>query len=95
MPLPELMECATSHGARALGIDTGVIREGSWADLVLVNLDTSYFLSPGSVTANLVYAAGSKAVSSVMVRGKWVMREGVIPGEEEILTGARKVLAQI
>ena len=95
MPLPELMECATAHGARALGIDTGVIREGSWADLVLVNLDTSYFLSPGSVTANLVYAAGSKAVSSVMVRGKWVMREGVIPGEEEILTGARKVLAQI
>ena len=95
MPLPELMECATSHGARALGIDTGVIREGSWADLVLVNLDTSYFLSPGSVTANLVYAAGSKAVSSVMVRGKWVMREGVIPGEEEILSGARKVLAQI
>ena len=95
MPLQELMDCATAHGAKALGLDSGVIREGSWADLVLLDLDTSYFLSPGSVAANLIYAAGSRAVSSVMVRGKWVMREGVIPQEAEILSGARKVLSQI
>ena len=95
MPLQELLDCATAHGAKALGIDSGVIREGSWADLVLLDLDNSYFLSPGSVTANLIYAAGSRAVSSVLVRGKWVMREGVIPQEAEILASARKVLSQI
>ena len=95
MPLQELLDCATVHGARALGIDSGVIREGSWADLVLLDLDNSYFLSPGSVAANLIYAAGSRAISSVLARGKWVMREGVIPQEAEILSGARKVLSQI
>ena len=95
MPLEELMDCATVHGAKALGLDTGVIREGAWADLSLVNLNDVAFLSPGSVEANLVYAAHSDVISSVMVKGKWVMRDRLVPGEEEILAGARSVLSQI
>ena len=50
--------------ARALGIDTGVIREGAWADLSLVDLNNTAFLSPGSLEANLVYAAHSDIISS-------------------------------
>lgn len=95
MPLNELMECATVNGAKALGIDTGVIREGAWADLSLVSLNNTAFLSPGSLEANLVYAAHSDVISSVMVKGKWVMRDRHVPGEEEILEGARRVLSQI
>ena len=95
MPLEELLACATVNGAKALGIDTGVIREGAWADLSLIELDNSYFLSPGPVLANLVYAAHSDVISSVMVRGKWVMRDRRVPGEAEILAGAREVLKQI
>ena len=95
MPLDQLMDCATEHGARALGIDSGVIREGAWADLSLIDLDSTYFLSPGSITANLVYAAGSRAISSVMARGRWVMRDHVIPSEQEILAAARRVVSQI
>ena len=95
MPLKELMDCATVNGARALGIDTGVIREGAWADLSLVDLNNTAFLSPGSFEANLVYAAHSDIISSVMVKGKWVMRDRHVPGEEEILEGARRVLSQI
>ena len=95
MPLKELMDCATVNGARALGIDTGVIRKGAWADLSLVDLNNTAFLSPGSLEANLVYAAHSDVISSVMVKGKWVMRDRHVPGEEEILEGARRVLSQI
>ena len=95
MPLEELFNCATVNGARALGIDTGVIREGAWADLSLVDMNNTHFLSPGSVQANLVYAAHSDVISSVMVRGRWVMQDRKVPGEEEILEGARRVIAQI
>ena len=95
MPIRELMDCATVNGARALGIDTGVIREGAWADLSLVDLNNTYFLSPGTVSANLVYAASSEAISSVMVRGRWVMRDRQVPGERDIIAGARRVLSQI
>ena len=83
------------NGARALDLDSGEIREGALADLSLVDTDNSYFLSPAPVEANLVYAAHSDVITDVMVAGKWVMRSRRVPGEEEILTEARKVLSQI
>ena len=94
MPLGELMDCATLHPAQALGLDTGVLREGACADLSLIDLNNSYFLSPGSLEANLVYAAHSDVISDVMARGRWVMQDRVVPGEEEILAQARKVIKQ-
>ncbi|MBP3203064.1 MAG: amidohydrolase [Bacteroidales bacterium] len=95
LPLQELLDCATVHGARALGLNTGEIREGADADLSIIDTDNCYFLSPAPVLANLVYAAHSNVISSVMVRGKWVMQEGKIPGEAEILAGARNALKKI
>ena len=95
MPLHELMDSATVNGARALGLDTGVIREGAIADLSIVDIDNVYFVSPGSFLANLVYAAHSDTISSVISSGRFVMRDRVVPGEAEILAGARKVLKQI
>jgi len=95
MPISELIDCATVHGARALGIDTGVIREGAWADLSLIDITGTAFLSPGSTAANLIYAANSEVISDVMAQGKWVMRGRKIPAEAEIIESARKVLSQI
>lgn len=95
MPLDELLDCATVHGARALGLNTGVIREGALADLILVDVSGTAFMSPAPVLANLVYAANSSAIDSVMARGKWLMQGRQIPGEAQILAGAREVLKQI
>ena len=95
LPLHELMDAATVNGARALGLETGEIREGALADLSIVDIDNSYFLSPGSFLANLVYTAHSDVISSVIAAGRFVMRDRVVEGEEEILAGARKVLPQI
>ena len=95
MPLRELMDAATINGARALRLDTGEIREGAIADLSIVDMDNSYFLSPGSFLGNLVYTAHSDVISSVMAQGRFVMRDRVVRGEREILTEARKVLCQI
>ena len=95
MPLHDLMAAATVNGARALGLDTGEIREGALADLCIIDIDNSYFVSQGSFLANLVYAAHSDCISSVIAEGRFVMRNRVVEGEEEILAGARSVLHQI
>ncbi len=95
LPLGELLDMATVNGAMALGLNSGRIEEGYAADILLVDTDSTFFLSPGSFEANLIYSAHSDCINSVMVDGKWVMRGREIPGEEEILQNAREMLRKI
>ena len=86
-----------AYGAFAAALAAGVPGNffDALADLSLVDITGTAFLSPGSVAANLVYAAHSDVISDVMIDGKWVMRGRQIPGEAEIMDGARSVLNQI
>jgi 5-methylthioadenosine/S-adenosylhomocysteine deaminase len=95
LPLPELMDMATVNGARALRLDAGRIEEGALADLLLIETDNTFFLSPGPFLANLVYSAHSDCIDSVICDGRFLMRHREIPGEREIIAEARKVLAKI
>ena len=95
LPLPELLDMATVNGARALRIDSGRLEEGAVADITLIDTDNTFFLSPGPFLANLVYSAHSDCIDSVICDGRFLMRHREIPGEREIITEARKVLAKI
>ena len=95
LPLPELLDMATVNGARALRIDSGRLEEGAVADITLIDTDNTFFLSPGPFLANLVYSAHSDCIDSVICDGRFLMRPREIPGEREIITEARKVLAKI
>lgn len=73
---------ATRGGAAALGRDDlGTLRPGAWADLVHVDADTPAFVH-GTATpdaqllANLVWAAGGRAVRDVWVAGEQVVADG-------------------
>ena len=92
MPLPELMDMSSLNGGKALGLDLGRIEAGALADLLIVDTEGYSFMSPGSFEANLVYSAHSDCVDSVIVDGKFVMKNRVVPGEKEILEEARKML---
>lgn len=92
LPLEELLAAATRNGAKALRIDAGEIREGALADLLIVNTDNSFFLSPGSFLANFIYSAHSDCIESVIAGGRPVMRNRKIDGEREILSRAREML---
>ena len=95
LPLGELLASATVNGAKALGLPTGEIKEGMLADLSLIDLGGTAFISPAPTLANIVYAAHSDVITDVISGGKWIMRNRQVPGEEEILREARKVLKQI
>ena len=94
-PLEELFACGTINGAKALRVDTGIIEEGKIADILIVNTDSSFFLSNGPFLANLVYSAHSDCIESVIVNGKFVMRGRRVEGEEEILSNARRIISEL
>ncbi|HJT02114.1 MAG TPA: amidohydrolase family protein [Pseudonocardiaceae bacterium] len=73
---------ATRDGAAALGRDDlGTLRPGGWADLVHISADDPAFAAgldvpDGQLLANLVWAAGARAVRDVWVAGEQVMAGG-------------------
>lgn len=95
MPLNELVAMATVNAGNALGLEIGKIEEGALADILIIDTQNYNFLSPGSFEANLIYSAHSDCIDSVICDGEFVMRERVVPGENEILLAARKVLNKI
>lgn len=69
---------ATRGGARAVGMEDqlGSIEVGKKADLVIHTLDRPELVPSTDMIRNLVYAAGSKAVDTVVVDGKVVLSHG-------------------
>lgn len=81
---------ATRGGALAYGIDGGVIEEGRLADAILVKMDNERMIPNYHLVSNWVYAADSRAIHSVMCDGKFVMKNGHVDGEEDIIREARE-----
>jgi 5-methylthioadenosine/S-adenosylhomocysteine deaminase len=99
MPAQTILAMATCEGARALLWDdeVGSLEPGKKADLVVVNPNTATMLPLHDPIANMVSAMQSHNVESVMVDGRWVMRDQEIltVNEEEILLEARSRAAAI
>jgi len=91
LPAPMAFDWASRQGAAAYGIDAGEIAVGKLADCVLVNLDNERLVPCHNLVSNIVYAADSRAIDTVLCDGKIVMREGHVPGEEEIIEAIRRV----
>ena len=86
MPASEAWAVATGQRAPLLG-QSGRITAGEPADFLLVRADAPE-LTPGDLTANLVYAASGSVVDTTVVAGRVLMRGGEIGDEAEVRDGA-------
>ena len=86
MPATEAWAVATGRRAPALG-QSGRVAVGDPADFLLVRSDAPE-LTPGDLTANLVYAAAGSVVDTTVVAGQVLMRGGEIGDEAEVRAGA-------
>ena len=72
----EALYAATEGGARALGFDKlGRIEKGWKADLVLLDLSALHYIPLNDLVNQIVFAEDGTGVESVMVGGRWVMRD--------------------
>ncbi len=84
----DAFDMATIGGARALKLDTGMLRPDYLADIVLIDLERAYMKPGHNLISDLVYSWGGRGVSTVIINGKVVMENGRVEGEEKIMKDA-------
>lgn len=73
-----LFEAATATGARALGIETGRIEPGLWADFAAIDLEAPSLRGWEAETLldSVIFGAAEEVVAATCVGGKWVEHRG-------------------
>jgi len=88
----QALAMATRNGARAFGLDAGVLAPGKLADLVLLRRDTPAFTPLNDVMNQLVFCENGSDVDTVIVTGEVVVEDGRLTkvDENEVLRLAVK-----
>lgn len=86
----DVLKMATANGAKALGINSGEIKVGKNADLILVKLTEPHMQPCENLISNLVYSAKGSDVYFTMVGGKVVYNDGEYNLGEDIQTIYKK-----
>jgi len=92
-----LFECATIHGARALGVESGSLRRGEYGDLVSIDLEDLSIAghTPEILLPLLVFGANRTAIRDVVVNGKVILQDGRHPLQEEIVSRYQSVYRRV
>ena len=89
-PAAHVFNAATTAGAMAFTPGAGSIAVGAIADAMLINPQQPYMVGNYNLVSNLVYAAESNCVDSLVCDGRILMRHRRVPGEDEIIAAARR-----
>ena len=77
-------DAATVLGADALGrSDLGRLQPGSKADLIVVDFDDPFIGQAIDPIQTLLLNASAHTIRSVMINGRFVMEDGIIPGIDD------------
>lgn len=95
MPINELMDLSTKNAGVAVGVNSGVIEEGAFADISIIDIDNYAFTPNINLYANLIYSANSSCIDTVICNGKILMRDRKVKGEEEILDNVNRLYKKL
>jgi formimidoylglutamate deiminase len=73
-----LLEAATATGAKALGVETGRIEPGLWADFAALDLEAPSLLGwePETLLDSVVFGATEEVIAATCVGGEWMEHRG-------------------
>lgn len=92
LPARQVLEMATLNGAKALGTETGMLKTGMKADLIIVDMKKPHLTPCFDVPSHLVYSAGGSDVRTTIVDGKILMDDYRVLGldEQKVIEDAKK-----
>jgi formimidoylglutamate deiminase len=92
-----LFEAAVRGGGRATGIGAGGLEVGHRADVILLDPDNPALIgrSGDALLDSWVFSGNRPAIAHVAVGGRWVVRDGRHPDEEEVLARYRKAIGAL
>jgi 5-methylthioadenosine/S-adenosylhomocysteine deaminase len=80
----QALAMATRNGARAFGLDVGVIAPGKLADIVLLRRDTSAYRPLNDAVNQIVFCENGSNVDTVLVDGEVVVADGRLTKVDEM-----------
>ena len=92
-----LFDTALSGGAQALGQGIGKLEVGQRADWIVLDGSDPYLetASGDAILNRWLFAGGDRQVRDVLVKGRWVVREGHHAAEEESSRAFAQVLREL
>lgn len=81
----DTLKMATLNGAKAAGFgnETGMIKEGMKADLILIDIDKPHICPVNDLVSAVVYSAQGADVDTVLIDGNIVMEKGELSTIDE------------
>jgi len=80
----QALTMATRDGARAFGLDAGVLAPGKLADVVLLRRNNPAFTPLNDVMGQLVFCENGSSVDTVIVNGEIVVQRGMLTQVDEL-----------
>lgn len=90
LPAKETFDMATQTAAQIFRLGEWRIAEGLSPDIILIDLKRPEFIPNFDIYSDIVYAANSSAVDTVICMGEVLMENRTVPGEDEIMAEAKK-----
>jgi formimidoylglutamate deiminase len=92
-----LLDCATINGAQSLGVASGELVDGAYADFITVDLDHPSIAgnAPEDLLPMIVFGLTPSAIRDVAVNGRLIIRDGKHELGEEIIGRYKEVYRKV
>lgn len=89
-PVESIRKMACENGAHFMGLKAGKIKQGYLADFMLVDLSNPLTHPLDNLNSHFIYSLDSSCITDVCCDGKFVMKNKIIPNQNEIIDAFEK-----
>ncbi len=97
LPARQVLEMGTVKGAKALDPETGILKAGQKADLIIVDMKKPHLTPCFDIPSHLVYSARGSDVRTTIVNGKVLMDDYrvLVLDEQKVMDEAQKAAEEL